>query len=239
MINCIAIDDEPLALALLADNISRIPFLNLVARCDDPFDAIKVLQENEIDLVFTDIQMPGITGLQFIETLVKKPMVIIVTAYKQFALQGYSLDVVDYMVKPVEMDRFLKACNKAKELFDLKKQGMSSQTSEPGYFFLNVDYSLVKIFTSDILWVEGLRDYVKIHLAGSASAVVARNSVSGIEKFLPSSKFIRIHKSYIVSINAITSVRKTSVFLGENEFPVGETYRSVIEKLIKGSKENS
>ena len=235
MLNCIAVDDEPLALNLLADNISKVPFLNLVAKCEDAFEAMKVLHANEVDLVFIDIQMPGLTGLQFIESLSPRPMVILVTAYKQFALEGYSLDVVDYLVKPVSMDRFLKACNKAKALHELKAANKIPLTEpEVDFFFLNVDYSLLKIHFYDVDWVEGLRDYVKIHLKNSNKPVVARNSVSGIEKFLPASKFLRIHKSFIVSINSITSIRKNTVFVGEHEFPVGETYRDVIGKLTKG-----
>ncbi|MBS1564819.1 MAG: response regulator, partial [Bacteroidetes bacterium] len=120
MLNCIAVDDEPLALQLLADNISKVPYLHLVASCSDAFEATKVLQEQAIDLMFIDIQMPGLTGLQFIESLARKPMVILITAYKQYALEGYHLDVVDYLVKPVAMDRFIKACNKAQELHQLR-----------------------------------------------------------------------------------------------------------------------
>ena len=129
MLNCIAVDDEPLALNLLEDNISKLSYLNLVATCSDAFEATKVLQENKIDLMFIDIQMPGLTGLEFIKSLAKKPMVILLTAYKQYALDSYDLDVVDYLLKPVALDRFMKACNKAKGLYDLKIQNNSCLTS--------------------------------------------------------------------------------------------------------------
>ena len=163
MIRCIAIDDEPLALKLLEDNISKVPYLKLVDCCDDAFAAIKVLQEQEIDLVFIDIQMPGLTGLQFIESLAVKPMAIIITAYKQYALDGYTLDVVDYLLKPVPFERFMKACNKAQELYLLKTKNHFS-SNMPEYMFVNAGYSMVKVLFNDIVYIEGLRDYIKIHL---------------------------------------------------------------------------
>ena len=140
MLNCIAVDDEPLALNLLEDNISKLSYLNLVATCSDAFEATKVLQENKIDLMFIDIQMPGLTGLEFIKSLAKKPMVILLTAYKQYALDSYDLDVVDYLLKPVALDRFMKACNKAKGLYDLKnsKQQLFDKPVAD-YFFQYVD----------------------------------------------------------------------------------------------------
>lgn len=237
MIRCIAVDDEPLALGLLADNISRIPFLELVSTCSDAFEAIKVLQEKQVDLVFIDIQMPGLTGLQFIESLVQKPMVILITAYKQYALDSYSLQVVDYLVKPVAMDRFMKACNKALELHQLRQAGKQqpvapvAMAAAQDFFFVNADYSLVKVMFDDIVWVEGLRDYVKIHLKSTNKAIISRMSIRSVEEQLPANRFIRIHKSYIVGVDGISAVRKNSVFLGEMELPVGDTYKSVVDKL--------
>lgn len=232
MLNCIAVDDEPLALALLEDNISKVPNLKLVAACTDAFEATKVLQENNIDLIFIDIQMPGLTGLQFIKSLAKKPMVILITAYKQYALDSYDLDVVDYLVKPVAIDRFMKACNKASELYQLKtqnKESLASITSD--HFFLNVDYSLLKVFFNDISYIESLRDYIKVHLKSTTKPIVARMTMRVLEEQLPAAKFIRIHKSYLVSTDSISAIRKNSVFIKDNELPVGETYRDVITKL--------
>ncbi|WP_297821915.1 LytTR family DNA-binding domain-containing protein [Segetibacter sp.] len=232
MLNCIAVDDEPLALALLEDNITKVPNLHLMATCRDAFEATKVLQENNIDLVFIDIQMPGLTGLQFIKTLAKKPMVILITAYKQYALDSYDLDVVDYLVKPVAIDRFMKACNKAAELHQLKAQNKESSTANTSdHFFLSVDYSLLKVFFNDILYIESLRDYVKVHLKSTNKPIVARMTLRFLEEQLPQSKFIRIHKSYLLSIDSISAIRKNSVFIKDIELPVGETYRDVITKL--------
>lgn len=229
MLRCIAVDDEPLALQLMQDYISKIPFLQLAATCNDAFEANQVLQEQEIDLVFIDIQMPGLTGLQFIKSLSKKPMFILVTAYERFALEGYGLDVVDYLLKPVELSRFIQACNKAHELYQLKRQQPPDAGNE--YFFLNMDYSLVKVMFADIMWIEGLRDYLKIHLVAPAKPLVARMSMKAIEDELPPAKFLRIHKSFIVSLDHISSVKKSSVFVGDMELPVGDTYKEVIERI--------
>lgn len=234
MINCIAVDDEPLALKLLQDNISKVPFLKLVAACNDAFEAMKTLQENKIDLVFIDIQMPGLTGLQFIGSLENKPLVIFITAYKQYALESYDLSVVDYLVKPVALDRFVKACNRAKELHELKamKQQHVVQPSAE-YFFLNVDYSQVKVMFNDIIWIEGLRDYIKVNLKSTKKPLIVRTSLKAIEPELLQNKFIRIHKSWLVAISEITAIRKNSIFIKEIELPVGETFRDAVERLIR------
>ena len=170
MLRCIAVDDEPLALELLEDNISKVPYLQLVARCSNAMEAMKVLQQETVDLIFLDIQMPGLTGLQFIQSLPNRPMIILITAYERFALEGFNLDVIDYLVKPVSLERFVKACNKAWELHQLKtrpKEVTSDKT--PEYLFVNADYSMLKVVIDDIKWVEGLKDYIKIHLAATQS----------------------------------------------------------------------
>lgn len=235
--NCIAVDDEPLALKLLEDNISKVAYLNLVASCANSFEAVKALEENTVDLIFIDIQMPGLTGLQFISTLENKPLVIFITAYKQYALESYDLSVVDYLVKPVAIDRFIKACNRAKELLELKSaKDQTATINTKDFFFLNADYSQVKIMFNDIIWIEGVRDYIKIYLKSSNTPLLIRSSLKAIEPEIPSPKFLRIHKSYIVSVEGITSIRKNSVFIKDMELPVGETYREAVEKLLsKGS----
>ena len=230
MLRCIAVDDEPLALGLLADNIGKVPFLELVATCGDAFEATRALQEKEVDLIFMDIQMPGLTGLQFIQSLPKRPMVILVTAYKKFAPEGFDLDVVDYLIKPVSMDRFLKACYKAQELHQLRTTtGQPART--PEFFFVNVDYSLVKVLFADIIWIEGSGDYVKLHLLSTPKPLLVRMSGKLLEAELPADKFVRIHKSYIVAVASITAVRKNSIFIKEMELPVGETYRDALRQL--------
>lgn len=232
MLRCIAIDDEELALDLLEDNIKKVPFLQLVGKCNTQQKAIGLLQQNEVDLIFLDVRMPGLTGLQFLESLEKKPMCILVTAYDEYALQAFDLNVIDYLVKPVSLERFIKASAKALELQRLKEKQPVSKTAEPAYLFINVNYSLLKVVFADIMWVEGLRDYIKIHLVGSAKPIVTRLSVKAIEEQLPSSLFIRIHKSYIISKHHLTAIRKNAIFIGSNEFPVGDNYKDAINNLI-------
>ena len=157
-------------------------------------------------------------------------MIILITAYEKFALEGFNLDVVDYLVKPVSLDRFVKACNKAFELFQLKNRRESTEAL-PDYFFVNVEYSLLKVVRSDIKYIEGLKDYIKIHLNSSPKPVVTRMSMKAMEEQLPSAEFIRIHKSYIASIAFITSVRKSSLMIGNEELPVSDTYQESLMKL--------
>lgn len=233
MLRCMAIDDEELALELLEDNIRKVPYLQLVATCSNPLEAMKVMQEQAIDLVFLDIQMPGLTGLQFIQSQpVQSCMFILITAYEKYALEGFNLNVVDYLVKPVELERFIKACNKALELHQLRTKGKTAAEPLQDYFFVNVEYSLVKVQKQDIFYIEGLKDYLKIHLKNSTKPVITRMSIKAIEEQLPSPQFVRIHKSYIVSIAAISAIRKSSVFLGEVELPVSENHRDAFFKVI-------
>lgn len=237
MLRCIAVDDEPLALQLLEDYIDKVPFLKLVASCNDAFEATTVLQQEEVDLVFMDIQMPGLTGLQFIQSLTQRPLFILITAYERFALEGYTLSVIDYLLKPVELSRFMQACNKALDLHTLKQGQAAAQGQTPApeadYFFVHVDYSLVKLMFTDVMWIEGLRDYVKIHLKPPAKPLMVRSTVKSMEEELPAFKFLRIHKSFIVAIDSITSIRKNSLFIGDMELPVGETFRDSINQLTK------
>jgi two-component system, LytTR family, response regulator len=232
MINCIAIDDEPLALELLEDNISKLPYLKLIGSYDSALEAMKAIQEQKPDLIFLDIQMPGLTGLQFIQSLTIKPMIILVTAYEKYALEGFNLEVTDYLVKPVSLERFIKACNKAKELYDLKiTPPAQNNKTQPDYFFVNVEYSLVKVTIDDIIYIEGLKDYIKIHLHSTQKPVITRMPMKTIEEQLPADKFLRIHKSYIVSVAFITAIRKTSLFIGSIELPVSDNYRDAIAAI--------
>lgn len=232
MIKCIAIDDEPLSLALLVDNISKISFLRLEGKFNNAFEAMPILEDSSIDLIFVDIQMPGLTGLQFISSLRNSPMVIFVTAYKKFALDAYELNVVDYLVKPVAIERFVMACNRAKELYDLKNRKPVDTDISQDYFFVHADYSQVKIKYDDIIWMKGYGDYIKFYLKNTEHPLVVRTGFKILETQLPQDKFLRIHKSYMVAIEAITAIRKNSVFLGDKEISIGETYRENINDLL-------
>ncbi|WP_314031275.1 LytR/AlgR family response regulator transcription factor [Xanthocytophaga flava] len=235
MMNCIAVDDESLALDLLVDNIQQIPYLKLVKRCKNAFEAMDALRNEQVDLMFLDIQMPGITGVQLLQGLSYSPMVIFITAYDQYALEGFNLDVVDYLLKPVSFERFLKATNKAYELFSLRKQEVKPAI-ENDYFFVHADYSLVKIKMSEIVYVEGLKDYLKIYLAGQSRPVVTRMTMKSLEENLPVSQFVRVHRSYIVALEKIDCIRNQKIKIGEVFIPISEHYSEAFLSKINLSK---
>jgi DNA-binding LytR/AlgR family response regulator len=229
---CLAVDDEKWALDLLTDNIRQVPYLELAGRCKNTREALEILHSEKIDLIFLDVQMPGLNGLQFIQTLPEPPMIILVTAYEQYALEGFNLSVVDYLVKPVSLERFIKACNKAKSLFDLRQVKPASASDDSAqHFFANVEYSLVKVVFDDITFIEGLKDYIRIHLSSSTKPVITRMSLKAMEEKLPPARFVRTHKSYIVAVNKITSIRRDFVCIQDREIPVGESYKDSISKI--------
>lgn len=236
MMRCLAIDDEKLVRDLLEDNIRKVSYLQLVASCRHAMDAIEVIQRESIDLIFLDIQMPGLNGLQFLRSLPHPPLVILVTAYEQYALEGFELDVVDYLLKPYSFDRFLKACSRALERHQSRQDATRSPASGmDDFFFVNVEYVQVKINLADIRYIEGLKDYLKIHLATSTKPVLTRMTLKSMEERLADSPFIRIHKSFLVSIPHITAVKRDTVYLGERELPIGDAYREQVERIIRPS----
>ena len=230
MMRCIAIDDEKLVLDLLVDNISKVPFLNLLKAFRNPLDASEILHSEKIDLIFLDIQMPQLSGLQFIKALKDPPMIILVTAYQKYALEGYDLNVIDYLLKPVSFDRFLKSCNKAKELYELKHKSVSAETID--HFFVNVEYASVKVLIADILYIEALKDYVKIFTSTSGRPIITKVSIKSIEEKLSNYLFTRIHKSFVISINKISSVKRDFVCIGEKEIPIGDVYKENVNKIL-------
>lgn len=234
MINCIAVDDEKPALELLADNINKLSYLNLVAKCRNAIDAMEVMRQQQIDLIFLDIQMPGLTGLQFVQTMAVKPMVIFITAYEKYALDGFDLAVVDYLLKPVSLERFIRACNKAHDLFLLQNKPSEITQSNSDHLFVSIDYSFIKLEISDILFIEASKDHIRIYLQTATAPVVTRMSMKSVEDRLPTGKFIRIHKSYIVAVKFIKVIRKDTVALASLELPLGINYRENI-RLLTGS----
>ncbi len=231
MMKCIAIDDEKLVLDLLVDNIKKVPFLELAGRCKNAFEAAELLHTGKVDLIFLDIQMPGLNGLQFVKSLQSPPMIIFVTAYKEHALEGFNLDAIDYLLKPVSFERFLKACNKAYELFNLQRKPLSKE-DDPGYFFVYVEYNQVKITIADILYIEGMKDYVKIFTSTSSRPIITKMSLKALEDRLSHHRFIRIHKSYIVSADKVTAVKRDLVCIGATELPLSNTYKPNIEEIL-------
>jgi DNA-binding LytR/AlgR family response regulator len=233
MMRCLAVDDEKLVLDLLVDNIRQVPYLTLVKTARNAMEAIEILQNEQIDLLFLDIQMPRFSGLQFLKSLSSPPMVILVTAYNKYALEGFELNVVDYLLKPVSMERFLKACNRAYELFQLKqKTPASTAPTELPDFFVNVEYSLVKIVAADVAWVEGLKDYVKIYLSSAAKPIITRMTFKALEEKLPEPAFVRTHKSYLAAVQKITAIKRDFVMIGDVEIPVSEHYKDNLRKIL-------
>jgi len=235
MMRCIAVDDEKWVLDLLVDNISRVPFLQLVGRCKNALEAIELLHRETVDLIFLDIQMPGLDGIQFVQSLQHPPMIIFVTAYKEYAWDGFELAAVDYLLKPVSFERFLKACNKANELFRLQ-QKPASPKELPDSFFVYVEYNQVKITIADIVYIEGMKDYVKIYVTTATKPVITKMSLKALEDKLLPYRLVRIHKSYIVAANKVTAVKRDIICLGAIELPLSDSYRAAVETVLPLNK---
>jgi DNA-binding LytR/AlgR family response regulator len=234
MINCLAIDDETPALDILEDNIRRIPFLRLVGKCKNAYAAMETLQQEPVDLLFLDIEMPGISGLGFLKSLATKPMVIFITAYRNYAVEGFELDVLDYLVKPVAFDRFLKAVNKALEYQGFKQKETTTAGPYPEYLFVNTEYQLTKIFLQEITYIEALRNYIRIHFATNAKPILSKLSLKTIEEKLPSERFCRVHKSFIVSMDKISSIRNDVIRIDVRDIPISKSCRDDFFKKING-----
>jgi DNA-binding LytR/AlgR family response regulator len=226
MINCVAIDDEPLALEVLKKYISKLPNLQLLMTFSDGIDALAYLQKNHVDLLFLDIQMPDINGFQLYKDLTEKPMVIFTTAYKEFAVEGFEVDAIDYLLKPFNLARFEKAVAKA-----IARETSKEKEEAPSqYLYIHADYKMVKIPFADIIYMEALDDYVKV-VTGAQSYLTLISMKKMLDK-LPKKQFIRIHRSYIVALDKITFLQYRKIGLPNNlELPVGDTYRTEISTL--------
>ncbi len=233
-INCLAIDDEPLALDVIEDLASKVPFLNLKGRVQSALEAMSFLEKEAIDLIFLDIQMNDLTGFELLRTLEKKPLVIFTTAYPNYALESYEVDAVDYLMKPIPLDRFVRAVNKAKQRLASKKpatdQPVVVKENTPSFIFVKSEYRSVKINLDDILYVESLKDYVAFQL--KEERILSLLSMKEVEESLPSERFIRIHRSFIVSMDKIETIERNQVVLGEKRVTVGESYREEFKKLL-------
>ena len=230
--NCIVVDDEPLALNLLRDFINKVPFLNLIKLCKDAYDAIEVMQSSKVDLMFLDINMPEITGLELIKNIEYKPLVIFTTAYSQHAVQGFELNAIDYLVKPFLFERFFKAVNKAFDMYNLKQESIrqKSKSDNDDFIFVKADYSSVKVYIRDILYIEGLKDYVKIYT--NEKKILTLTTMKKIKEKLPNENFIRIHRSYIIAIDKIDSIQRNRIIIGDKWIPIGNSYKEEFFKRI-------
>ncbi|MBC7922075.1 MAG: response regulator transcription factor [Ferruginibacter sp.] len=233
-LNCVIVEDEPLARNLLVEYVRKAPFLRLLDACASPLVAIEVLRNNPVDLLFLDVQMPEITGITLLKILRKKPLVILTTAYSEYALEGYELDVVDYLLKPITLERFLRAVEKA--------SGRLASTPPPApekpvpeekipFVFVKDGTKLVKVRWNDILYVEGLKDYVTIHTR--QQKIVSLQRLKTLEAQLPADRFIRIHHSYIVALEGIDAIHKEKVQVGQAFLPISDSYRKPFREFIE------
>ncbi len=244
-VTCLIVDDEPLARNLLTEYVRKVPYLQLVDTCSSPLAAIEVLRNKQVDLLFLDIQMPEVTGITLLKILQKKPLVILTTAYSEYALEGYELDVIDYLLKPITFDRFLKGVDKASQRLAQIHPAMPVPVQAPQgrenlpleiqpyqqpFVFVKDGTKMVKIRWNDILYVEGLKDYVAIHTRGQK--IVSLQRLKQLEAQLPSERFIRIHHSYIVALDAIDVIHKERVQIGTVFIPISDTYRKAFKEFV-------
>ena len=239
MIRCLVVDDEPLAIDILEDYISKIPFLSLTKSFQNPIEALSEVQEGNIDLVFLDVQMPELTGIQFLKIANGKCKVILTTAYPQYALEGYELNVLDYLLKPIAFDRFYKAAQKAKEsICNIPAAAVSVEILPPApqaiindFIFVKTEYKIQKIYLNDILFIEGLKDYISIYTKNDR--IITLQSMKKIDEALPDHLFVRVHKSYIVALDKIESIERSRIAIADKIIPIGDTFRDYFFKMIE------
>jgi DNA-binding LytR/AlgR family response regulator len=232
-LRCLLIDDEPPALKILASYISNINGLEIVGQCKNAIEALDVLHQKIVDVIFLDIKMPKILGTEFLKSLSHPPKVIFVTAYREYAVDGYELDAVDYLVKPVSFERFFKAITKLNRIMGMETVTSSTDFKpNPGAFvYLKVDRDMKKVFVNDIVYIESWKDYVKLFLADGKN-LLAKQSISALENLLSEHMFLRVHRSYMVSLNKVSGYNGLSIQLDSREIPIGRLYKqAVIERL--------
>lgn len=230
--NCIAIDDEPLALDIISEFCARINYIELIGCFTNPFEAAEQLNSKQIDLIFLDIHIPQINGLEFLKLLYKPPLVIFATAYREHAFQGFEYDAVDYLVKPFSFDRFSKAVNKAIQLKKLKEIQIRNDDHviSGDFLMVKVEYSTLRLNLNDILYIEGLKDYVKIYTG--KKPILTKTTLKNITDRLPSNRFLRVHKSYIIAINKITMIENSRIIIDNQRIPVGESFRAEFFNMV-------
>ncbi|RSK47127.1 LytR/AlgR family response regulator transcription factor [Hymenobacter rigui] len=243
MLRCLLVDDEPLALRLLTSYVERVPFLELVGTCRSALEALTVLQQQPVDVLFLDIQMPDLTGVEFVRSMQPQALVIFTTAYENYALEGFNLNAVDYLVKPIAFERFVQAAQKAQDRLAPRPAAATSAAPAPApapvaatgpsddYIFVKADYHTQRLNLRDIRYLEGLKDYIKIY--AGARPILTLNSLKAFEDRLPSPDFVRVHRSYIVALAHIDSIRKNRIYMGETIIPIGESYADAFFRLIE------
>jgi len=232
MLKTIAIDDEPLALQLLSGYIRKTPFLEHTGAFDNPFDAQHFLEKNQVDLIFLDIQMPDLSGLEFTRTLSDNQRIVFTTAHEKYALQGFKLDAVDYLLKPFEYDEFLNAAMKAKRLYNLEHGAPAEIEANAEYLFLKSDYKIRRINFNEILYIEGMKDYIKVFIQNEEKPILSLNSMKNLESKLPHTKFLRVHRSFIVNLDRVQTIDRSRIVFGKTYIAVGDQYKQSFQKFL-------
>lgn len=231
-LTCLIIDDEPVARKGLADYVADIDFLDLVAECENPMKASSYLTEQTIDLMFLDIHMPKLSGIDFLKTLRTPPLIIFTTAFSEYAVEGYSLDIVDYLMKPITFERFLKAAQKAHEVYQLKNNAGRQKGLQSEYFFIKCDSKYEKINFNDVRYIESLQNYVVIHTRDKK--LITYITLTGLEIQLPKDQFLRVHKSFIVSIAGIKAIEGNEILIGDARIPISRNLKeSVVNRIVR------
>ena len=232
MIRCIAIDDEPLALKQIADYIRKTPFLELAGQCESALQAIELLEKTPVDLMFVDVNMPDLSGIDFVKTLENPPFIVFVTAYSEYALEGFRVDAIDYLLKPISYSDFLKSANKVKTWFDAIQQKPAEVMSNKDFLFIKSEYKILRINFDDIKYIEAMSEYIRIHLVNS-KPVMTQLSMKSIEDQLPEDRFMRVHRSFIINLSRISVIeRNRIVFDGTVYVPVSDQYKSKFQNYI-------
>ncbi|MFH2095138.1 MAG: LytTR family DNA-binding domain-containing protein [Bacteroidota bacterium] len=233
MIRCIAIDDEPLALKQLVSYIERTSFLQLVAACESAIIAMDFIRNEQIDLMFLDIEMPDLNGMEFYKSVENLPQVIFTTAYSQYAIDGYKVDAIDYLLKPIDYPDFLRAADKARALSEMKKQTVEKVRSDEHFLFIKSEYKIIRIEFKNIEYIEGMNEYVRIHLTG-AKPIMSLMTLKSLENMLPDDSFMRVHRSFIVNLKKITVVERNRILFGDNKYiPVSDQYKEEFNNYIE------
>jgi two-component system, LytTR family, response regulator len=237
MIKCIIIDDEPLALDILEDYIQKVPFLKLVKKCSSALEAIDCLKREAIQLIFLDIQMPDLTGIQFMKALPKMPDVIFTTAYSNYAIEGFNLNAVDYLLKPISFERFLQAANKYYDrIYNQQNPSAQEESSEEEgdkFIFVKTEYKIVKVNLKDVLYIEGLKDYIRLVMP--QTQLLTLQSMKYMESTLPNKMFVRVHKSYIVSMRHLETIERNKIKVRDKWIPIGNTYRDSFYRMVQSN----
>lgn len=226
-IKCVIVDDEPLALKLIEGYVDKTPFLQLVAKCRNAIEAMKVLEQHTVDLVFLDIQMPNLNGMEFSHIIKNDVKIIFTTAFEKYAIEGYKVNAIDYLLKPFDYDEFLQASLKANNQI---KNNYKSNSDD--YILLKTDYKVKQIALKDILYIEGIKDYIKIHRTENQSVIISLMSMKAMEEKLPAHYFMRVHRSFIVNLNQIKTIEKSRIIFGETYIPVSDKYKNNFQTFL-------